>query len=218
MEVYSYLIEYLGIYEKVLWILIFGYAFSTLMKNPIKKTVLRVRLSFILILSIALGYLYLLQKIQFVQVDSFEKLENIVITTGILNINLGYMEVYTFLKLYPLLRRDVFIGILIFIIFLSVIIIGGKFIKWCIASVINFFKGLIEKRREKKLLEEREKEEEERRRLELEIQEEIKNIQRIYAPTEEESKPVEEKKEEEEKNDISIQITQEERDPSTDGL
>lgn len=215
MGTYTYIIEYLGIYEKVLWVFILGYAFTTLMRNPIKKSVLRIRLYFFVILSVALGYLYLLEQIQILKVETFENLESIVMNIGVLNINLGYMEVYTFLKLYPLLKNNLFMGILLFIIFLSVIIIGGKFIKGCILLVFNFFKGIIEKQKEKKLQEEREKAEEEQRKLEQEIQEEIKNIQRVYGEPEMES--LEDEKKEEE-NDISIQITQKERDPSTDGL
>ena len=204
---YSYLIEYLGIYEKVLWVFLLGYAFTLLMRNPVKKTVLKVRLYFFLIISIALGYLYLLQELAIYDGGDVKNLTSVVMHIGILNINLGYLEVYTFLKLYLLMKKEVFIGVLLFVIFVSTIIICGKFIKWCILSVFGVCKKRVDKIKEEKLLQEELKVEEERVRVEKEIQIEIENIQREYG------EPVGE-----EENDISIKIPQKERDPSADGF
>lgn len=179
-NVYLYIDEYLGMYEKVLWIFLIVYGFLLFMKNPNKRIVLKVRLIFMIILSIAIGYLYLVDSLKELGEISIEMLQEHIIQVGLLNINLGYIELYTFLKIFPYIRKDVFIGCLIFLIFISVIIICGKMIRKSILSIINLFKRYVARKREEKRLREERIRLEKQAKLEKDIYDEICNIQKIY--------------------------------------
>ncbi|MGL4642459.1 MAG: hypothetical protein ACRCVB_05180 [Cetobacterium sp.] len=179
-NVYLYLHEYLGIYEKMLWVFLITYGFSLFMKNPNKRVVLKVRLVFMIILGIATGYLYLVDSLRKLGEIAIDGVQEHIIQIGLLNINLGYIELYTFLKIFPHVREDIFIGCLIFLIFISVIIICGKMIRKSILSIINLFKRHIARKREEKRLKEERIRLEKQAKLEKDIYDEICNIQKIY--------------------------------------
>lgn len=212
-NVYSYITEYLGMYEKMLWIFLIGYGFLLFMKNPNKRVVLKVRLIFMVILGAATGYLYLINSLKELGEISVERVQEHVIQMGLLNINLGYIELYTFLKIFPYVRIDIFIGCLIFIIFISVIIICGKMIRKTILSVINLFKRHVAKKKEEKRLKEESIRLEKQAKLEKDIYDEICNIQKIYQ--EKDSLEVIER---EESDDISVKISETERDITATGI
>ncbi|MGL4425150.1 MAG: hypothetical protein ACRCZ0_02125 [Cetobacterium sp.] len=184
------------------------------MKNPNKRVVLKTRLVFMIILGISTGYLYLLENLKELNELTIDNLQQFVIKLGLLNINLGYLELYTFLKIYPLIESKFFTGYLIGIIFVSLLIICGKMIKSSIMLVINFFKRRIEKIK----IEKREKKEREillkQAELEKEIYNEICDIQKKYGKKEN----IEESLEGNEKNDISIEISEKETDTRTIGI
>lgn len=179
-NIYLYIKEYFGIYEKLLWIFLVGYGFSMFMKNPNKRVVLKTRLFFMIILGIATGYLYLLDSLKEQMEGTMDSIQQYVIQVGLLNINLGYIELYTFLKIFPNVKTNVFVGSLIFIIFLSVIVICGKMIRKLILSVINFFKGQILRIKEERRLKEEQIRLEKQAKLEKDIYDEICNIQKAY--------------------------------------
>lgn len=179
-NIYLYIKEYFGIYEKLLWIFLVGYGFSMFMKNPNKRVVLKTRLFFMIILGIATGYLYLLDSLKEQTEKTIDSIQQYVIQVGLLNINLGYIELYTFLKIFPNVKTNVFAGSLIFIIFLSVIVICGKMIRKLIVSVINFIKGEIFRVREERRLKEEQIRLEKQAKLEKDIYDEICNIQKAY--------------------------------------
>ncbi|MGL4862204.1 MAG: hypothetical protein ACRC4T_03685 [Cetobacterium sp.] len=179
-NIYLYIKEYFGIYEKLLWIFLVGYGFSMFMKNPNKRVVLKTRLFFMIILGIATGYLYLLDSLKEQTEKTIDSIQQYVIQVGLLNINLGYIELYTFLKIFPNVKTNVFAGSLIFIIFLSMIVICGKMIRKLIVSVINFIKGQIFRVREERRLKEEQIRLEKQAKLEKDIYDEICNIQKAY--------------------------------------
>lgn len=179
-NIYLYIKEYFGIYEKLLWIFLVGYGFSMFMKNPNKRIVLKTRLFFMIILGIATGYLYLLDSLKEQMEGTMDSIQQYVIQVGLLNINLGYIELYTFLKIFPNVKTNMFAGSLIFIIFLSVIVICGKMIRKLILSVINFFKGQILRIKEERRLKEEQIRLEKQAKLEKAIYDEICNIQKAY--------------------------------------
>lgn len=179
-NIYLYIKEYFGIYEKLLWIFLVGYGFSMFMKNPNKRVVLKTRLFFMIILGIATGYLYLLDSLKEQMEGTMDSIQQYVIQVGLLNINLGYIELYTFLKIFPNVKTNAFAGSLIFIIFLSVIVICGKMIRKLIVSVINFFKGQILRIKEERRLKEEQIRLEKQAKLEKDIYDEICNIQKAY--------------------------------------
>ncbi len=179
-NIYLYIEEYFGIYEKLLWIFLVGYGFSMFMKNPNKRVILKTRLCFMIILGIAIGYLYLLDSLKEQVERSADLVQQFIIQMGLLNINLGYIELYTFLEIFSRVRTDVFVGSLIFVIFLSVIIICGKMIRKLIVSVINFFRAQIFRIKEKRRMKEEMIRLEKQAKLEKEIYDEICNIQKIY--------------------------------------
>lgn len=179
-NIYLYIKEYFGIYEKLLWIFLVGYGFSMFMKNPNKRVVLKTRLFFMIILGIATGYLYLLDSLKEQTEKTIDSIQQYVIQIGLLNINLGYIELYTFLKIFPNVKTNVFAGSLIFIIFLSMIVICGKMIRKLIVSVINFIKGQIFRVREERRLKEEQIRLEKQAKLEKDIYDEICNIQKAY--------------------------------------
>ena len=218
--VYNYIYEYLGIYEKVFWIFLIGYVFSIFMKNPVKKIVLRVRLCFMMILSVATGYLYLLENLKNMEIFDFREIQDIAIHIGLLNINLGYIELYTFLKIFQNLRKDVFLGALLSIIFISLVVICGKTIRGIIMFIINSVKKYINHLREQKRLKEEQLRLERQAKLERDIYEEICNIQKIYQEKDEAEVINEQEDEIKEgmEDDISIEISEEEGDTSTTGI
>ena len=91
-NIYLYIKEYFGIYEKLLWIFLVGYGFSMFMKNPNKRVVLKTRLFFMIILGIATGYLYLLDSLKEQTEKTIDSIQQYVIQVCLLNINLGYIE------------------------------------------------------------------------------------------------------------------------------
>ncbi len=179
-NIYTYLKEYLGIYEKLLWIFLAGYGFSMFMKNPNKRVVLKTRLIFLIILGVATGYLYLLNNLKELNEVSMEKIQEFIIQVGLLNINLGYIELYTFLKILPKVRVDIFTGGLIFLIFISLVVICGKMIRKSILSIINFFRRIINHVKEQRRLKAEKIRMEKQAKLEKDIYDEICNIQKIY--------------------------------------
>lgn len=179
-NIYLYIEEYLGIYEKLLWVFLIGYGFSMFMQNPNKRLVLKTRLTFMIILGIATGYLYLLNNLKKLGEVSLEKVQEFVIQVGLLNINLGYIELYTFLKIFPKIRIDIFTGVLIFIIFISLIIICGKLIKGIIMAIVNLFRRYIAHIKEERRLKKERIRLEKQAKLEKDIYDEICNIQKIY--------------------------------------
>ncbi|MGL6066647.1 MAG: hypothetical protein ACRC0R_06175 [Cetobacterium sp.] len=195
-----------------MWIFLIGYGFSMFMKNPEKKIVLKVRLIFMIILGISTGYLYLLENLKLINETSLGSIQQIIIEIGLLKINLGYIELYTFLQIFPLIRSDVFLGCLIFLIFISLLIICGKIIKKTILSIINFFKKKKNQRKEKERIQKEIIRVEKQAQLEKEIFDEICIIQKKYKEKDEEA----ERKNEE--NDISIEISEKERDITTTGI
>ena len=206
-NIYLYIKEYFGIYEKLLWIFLVGYGFSMFMKNPNKRVVLKTRLFFMIILGIATGYLYLLDSLKEQTERTMETVQQYVIQVGLLNINLGYIELYTFLKIFPNIKANVFAGSLIFIIFLSVIVICGKMIRKLILSVINFFKGQILRIREERRLKEEQIRLEKQAKLEKDIYDEICNIQKAYQEKDRLEMEVEEViLEENSENDLVLQV------------
>lgn len=206
-NIYLYIKEYFGIYEKLLWIFLVGYGFSMFMKNPNKRIVLKTRLFFMIILGIATGYLYLLDSLKEQTERTIETVQQYVIQVGLLNINLGYIELYTFLKIFPNIKANVFAGSLIFIIFLSVIVICGKMIRKLILSVINFFKGQIFRIREERRLKEEQIRLEKQAKLEKDIYDEICNIQKAYQEKDRLEMEVEEViLEENSENDLVLQV------------
>lgn len=206
-NIYLYIKEYFGIYEKLLWIFLVGYGFSMFMKNPNKRIVLKTRLFFMIILGIATGYLYLLDSLKEQTERTMETVQQYVIQVGLLNINLGYIELYTFLKIFPNIKANVFAGSLIFIIFLSVIVICGKMIRKLILSVINFFKGQILRIREERRLKEEQIRLEKQAKLEKDIYDEICNIQKAYQEKDRLEMEVEEViLEENSENDLVLQV------------
>ncbi|MCQ8211554.1 hypothetical protein NON08_03085 [Cetobacterium somerae] len=215
-NIYLYIQEYLGIYEKLLWVFLIGYGFSMCMQNPNKRIVLKTRLFFMVILGVATGYLYLLDNLKNLGEISLEKVQEFVIQVGLLNINLGYIELYTFLKIFSRIRVDVFTGILIFVIFISLIIICGKMVRGLIMTIVNLFKKYIIHIKEERRLKEERIRLEKQAKLEKDIYDEICNIQKIYEEKEkgnilEESMIDEEKiTEEESDNQISETIYKEE--------
>lgn len=234
-NIYLYIKEYFGIYENLLWIFLVGYGFSMFMKNPDKRAVLKVRLFFMVILGIAMGYLYLLDNIKGQADRSIDSIQQFVIQVGLLNINLGYIELYTFLKIFQNIRADVFAGSVVFAIFLSMIVICGKMIRKLILSVVNFFRGQILQIREKRRLKEEQIRLEKQAKLEKDIYDEICSIQKIYQEKdrlememnevissefyENEEKKIDDiERIDEEEDDTSLQISQKERDISTTGI
>lgn len=206
-NIYLYIKEYFGIYEKLLWIFLVGYGFSMFMKNPNKRVVLKTRLFFMIILGIATGYLYLLDSLKEQTEKTIDSIQQYVIQVGLLNINLGYIELYTFLKIFPNVKINVFAGSLIFIIFLSVIVICGKMIRKLIVSVINFIKGEIFRVREERRLKEEEIRLEKQAKLEKDIYDEICNIQKAYQEKDLLEMEVEEViLEENSENDLVLQV------------
>lgn len=206
-NIYLYIKEYFGIYEKLLWIFLVGYGFSMFMKNPNKRVVLKTRLFFMIILGIATGYLYLLDSLKEQTERTMDTVQQYVIQVGLLNINLGYIELYTFLKIFPNIKANVFAGSLIFIIFLSVIVICGKMIRKLILSVINFFKGQILRIREERRLKEEQIRLEKQAKLEKDIYDEICNIQKAYQEKDRLEMEVEEViLEENSENDLVLQV------------
>lgn len=180
-DIYIYLEEYLGIYEYIFWISIITYLIAIFIKNRTKKIVLKTRLFFFILLMISLGYLCLLHSLKLVSENlNAEEIEKYVFNEGILNINLGYIEVYTFLKLYFLIDRNIFKSILVFIIFLSMIVIIGKLIKSIILYFINIFKIRNEIKQRNKRIEEERKRKEEKERLEKKISDEIYRMKELY--------------------------------------
>ena len=211
--------------------------FRSFMKNPNKRIVLKTRLCFTIILGIATGYLYLLDNLKKLGEVSLEKVQEAIIQIGLLNINLGYIELYTFFKIFSKIRYDVFIGILIFVIFISLIIICGKMIKGIIMLFVNSLRKYINYLKEERRIKEELIRLEKQAKLEKEIYDEICNIQKIYQEKEallkenfEEEKINTEEKESndnniyekevegEEENDTSIQISEEKRDLITIGI
>ncbi|MGL5798251.1 MAG: hypothetical protein ACRCYT_08595 [Cetobacterium sp.] len=184
------------------------------MKNPNKRVVLKTRLIFMIILGISTGYLYLLENLKELSEITIDNVEHFVINLGLLNINLGYIELYTFLKLYPLIERKFFVGFLIGIIFISLLIICGKIIKSSIMLIVNFFKRKVEKRKKEKIEKKEREILQKQAELEKEIYNEICDIQKKYG----EKETKEEKLEGEEENDISIEISEKETDPRTAGI
>ena len=177
------------------------------MKNPNKRVVLKTRLFFMIILGIATGYLYLLDSLKEQTERTMETVQQYVIQVGLLNINLGYIELYTFLKIFPNIKANVFAGSLIFIIFLSVIVICGKMIRKLILSVINFFKGQILRIREERRLKEEQIRLEKQAKLEKDIYDEICNIQKAYQEKDRLEMEVEEViLEENSENDLVLQV------------
>lgn len=236
-NIYLYLFQYLGIYEKMFWIFLVGYGFSMFMKNPEKKIVLKIRLIFMMILGVSIGYLYLLENLKQLDETSFEAIQYFIIEIGLLKINLGYIELYTFLKFLPLIRSDVFSGCLIFLIFVSLLIICGKIIRATISSLINFFKKKIFQRKEKKRLKKELIRVQKQAKLEKEIYDEICSIQKKYKEKEEiveenlsktqdelevikteEEINLEDTEREDLKDDTSIKISEKERDTTTTGI
>ncbi len=206
-NIYLYIKEYFGIYEKLLWIFLVGYGFSMFMKNPNKRVVLKTRLFFMIILGIATGYLYLLDSLKEQTEKTIDSIQQYVIQVGLLNINLGYIELYTFLKIFPNVKTNIFAGSLIFIIFLSVIVICGKMIRKLIVSVINFIKGEIFRVREERRLKEEEIRLEKQAKLEKDIYDEICNIQKAYQEKDLLEMEVEEViLEENSENDLVLQV------------
>ena len=206
-NIYLYIKEYFGIYEKLLWIFLVGYGFSMFMKNPNKRVVLKTRLFFMIILGIATGYLYLLDSLKEQMEGTMDSIQQYVIQVGLLNINLGYIELYTFLKIFPNVKTNVFAGSLIFIIFLSVIVICGKMIRKLIVSVINFFKGQILRIKEERRLKEEQIRLEKQAKLEKDIYDEICNIQKAYQEKDRLEMEVEEViLEENSENDLVLQV------------
>jgi len=179
-NIYLYIKEYFGIYEKLLWIFLVRYGFSMFIKNSNKRVVLKTRLIFMIILGIATGYLYLLDSLKEQIEGTTDSIQQYVIQVGLLNINLGYIELYTFLKIFPNVKTNVFAGSLIFIIFLSVIVICGKMIRKLILLVINFFKAQILRIEEERRLKEEQIRLEKQAKLEKDIYDEICNIQKAY--------------------------------------
>lgn len=133
-----------------------------------------------IILGIATGYLYLLDSLKEQMEGTMDSIQQYVIQVGLLNINLGYIELYTFLKIFPNVKTNVFAGSLIFIIFLSVIVICGKMIRKLILSVVNFFRGQILRIKEERRLKEEQIRLEKQAKLEKDIYDEICNIQKAY--------------------------------------
>lgn len=184
-NIYLYIQEYLGIYEKLLWVFLIGYGFSIFMQNPNKRIVLKTRLFFMVILGVATGYLYLLDNLKKLGEISLEKVQEFVIQVGLLNINLGYIELYTFLKIFSQIRVDVLTGILIFTIFISLIIICGKMVRGLIMTIVNLFKKYIIHIKEERRLKEERIRLEKQAKLEKDIYDEICNIQKLYQEKEE---------------------------------
>lgn len=179
-NLYLYIQEYLGIYEKLLWVFLIGYGFSIFMQNPNKRVVLKTRLFFMVILGVATGYLYLLDNLKNLGEVSLEKVQEFVIQVGLLNINLGYIELYTFLKIFSQVRVDVFTGILIFVIFISLIIICGKMVRGLIMTIVNLLKKYITHIKEERRLKAERIRLEKQAKLEKDIYDEICNIQKLY--------------------------------------
>lgn len=204
-NIYLYITEYFGIYENLLWIFFAGYVFSMFMKNPIKRIVLKIRLYFMLLSGISIGYLYLIESLKKLEETSLDRVQEFIIQVGILNINLGYLEIYTFLKIYSNVRKDIFVGILVSIIFISTIIITGKAIKGVLLFIVNFFKKIYFDLKEKKRIKEEKLKIEKQEKLEKEIYEEICNIQKIYQEKEKNEK-------DDDNDDTSIEISEEKRD------
>lgn len=177
----TYVNEYFGIYKNVLNFILLGYIFSLYMQNKVKKMILKVRLFFLVVLSGATGYLYLFEKVNLSKnLESFD-LDKCILENGVLNVNLGYIESYTFLHLYSLFEdKRVLLGILLSIIFISIVIIFGKIIREFLESILNYFKKKIIKRKERIRLELERRKMEEKRRKEEEIIAEINKTIEIY--------------------------------------
>lgn len=211
LGVYLYIDQYLGMYEYIFCSLLLIYSFSLFMKNPVKKMVLKTRIFFLVVLSISIGYLYLL--------NMGADLDSQVIIEGILYKNLGYFEVYTFLKVYPFIRQDIFKYILIGLIFISTVIICGKFVKHIFMQIFKFIKNNIDKIKEEKRKKEEERLLEEKRKIEQQIEEEIKNIQKIYGNDDEiHEDEVKKEEKDDDENDTGIEISEEEGDIRTDRI
>ena len=207
-DIYKYISQYFGIYEKILWVFFCMYIFSLYMKNRRKQLVLKVRLYFFLILSILTGYLYLLEDMRKMNFPKLSEVQNLIMKAGLLRINLGYFEVDSFIELYKRVDPKILYGVLIFLIFISVVMLIGKIVRCIIGGIINGFKRKLEKRRMIKRLEKERKEKEKQEKLEREIYEEIENMRKKYGEkaenVNEEINIEENTEEEEEKNDISI--------------
>lgn len=205
-DIYKYVSQYFGIYEKILWIFFCMYGFSLYMKNKRKQLVLKVRLYFFLILSILTGYLYLLEDMRNMNFPKIEDFQNLIMKSGLLRINLGYFEVDSFIELYKRVDPKILYGVFVFLIFISIVMLIGKIVRSIIGGMINGFKRKIEKRKTIKKLEKERKEREKQEKLEREIYEEIENMRKKYGEKEEnEEENIEKNLEEvEEKNDISV--------------
>lgn len=180
-DIYIYITQYLGSYEKILWIFLCGDLFSMFMANKKKKVVFEVRLYFFVILSIVTGYFYLLEDMRKLGFPSFGEARDLIMKIGLIKMNLGYIEIYTFLKLYKNIEPQILYGALCGIIFISIIILVGKLIRWFISSIINFFirKSIERKKRKKEKLEREAKEKQER--YEREIYDAISDMKKKYA-------------------------------------
>lgn len=140
---YLNLNQYLGVYEKIFEITLVWYGLSLYMKNPEKRMVCKIRLFFFIVLVVSVGYLYLLYSLQSLKVSSFDEIQRFILDIGLLKVHLGYMEIYTFLKIYGSLKESVFLMILFVLIFLSIIINFGKIIKHMIRNVLIIIGTLV---------------------------------------------------------------------------
>lgn len=207
-NIYKYIFQYFGVYEKILWIFFCGYGFSLYMKNERKQLIFQIRLFFFLILSILTGYLYLLEDMRKINFPNISESQNLIMSLGLLKINLGYLEVDSFIELYKRIDSKIFYGVLIFFIFISIVMLIGKIVRYIIGSIIDGIKRKIEKRKIVKKMEKERKEREKQEKLEKEIYEEIENLRRKYKEKEElipNTENIDEKIEiKEEENDISV--------------
>ena len=132
--------EYLGIYEVILIILLGFYVFSLHMKNLKKKLLLRTRIVFSLIFFMNLGYLYLINKatnfMYSVNYDSYD-FEIYMVKAGSLDINLGYIELYSFLSILKKLGITLFTILVLICLGFSLFIVVGKIISWGIIKILN---------------------------------------------------------------------------------
>lgn len=182
---YSKAQNYFGIFFVVFAIVIGISPLPMYMKSKRKKTVLKTRLFFFVILCFSTVYMYILNEIYRIPKDNLIDVENKIIEDGLGFYNLGLVPTYFLTEIYQKFDKRWTLSVLGVLIFISTFILCAKEIRLLITMIVVSIKTKIERwkkerelRREIALKEEQERLEREQaflmeEMLEKEIQEKV---------------------------------------------
>lgn len=177
--VYNYLEQYLGAYQIIFNIFLILYGFSLIIKNPKKIFRFRMKIYAMVILSVACGYLYLLQNIQLVDLLNMKKVYLDILEVGLVDNNMGYIVIYTFFSVLEKFKLQIqfLYGLLLGIAGIcGMIVIGNDILIWLLTAFSNYAK----RRAAKKEAERKSRLKKKKLKMEKEVKRHIQKMQKKY--------------------------------------